>query len=277
MRRQALLSPRHRALRKKRVVRFSVAFAAAVLSLCAAIVIFFNSGFVRVSSINVVSDDAVLGASVQSVIDNTVLGSYIGIIPKNSALFFPFHSLDRAIRAQFPAVASVSFSRHGLTGIQATVRERQTAEIVCVASNDCYDADAGGIIFKETATTTGPYLIYELTLPKGTQVIGLQFIDSGRLTDVSVFVAGLSKLGFSTDSISVLPDRQYAFSLRGVSAQASSTMKLFINEDRPFPLALQDFSAFWQTHLASAAAGKEKPSLSSVDMRYGDNIIYKTR
>lgn len=274
MRRQALRSPRERALRKKRLVRLCVAFIVAAASVCVALFFLFNSNFVRVSSVSVVSPDARLGASVQSVINNTIAGKYLGLVPKDSSFFFPFRSLTRSIAAQFPQVADISFSRQSPSSVVVALFKREPAEIVCLFTNDCYAADDNGVIF-ESSTTTGPYLIYNLSLPKGAQPIGLQFIDSGRLVSLAGFVAGLSRLGFSTESISLLPERQYGFILKGVSAQASSTMRLFIDENRPFNETLTDFSAFWQTHIKSILAGKEKQALSSVDMRYGDNIIYK--
>ena len=88
----------------------------------------------------------------------------------------------------------------------------------------------------------------------------------------------MARLGFAALSLSILPGGQYDFDLKdaGVaSATSSADLHLLIDESRPFPETLQDFSAFWQVHTETAEAGKEKPALSLVDMRYGNNIVYK--
>lgn len=281
--RRALQSPRTRALQKKRVVRILIAFVVAAVSVGTAVVLFFDSSFVRISYVSADGGDQMIDSKVQSIAYESISGDYMWLIPKDSFFFFPSQTLSRTIPAEFPEIASVSIARHGFSSVTAVVTERTPAEIACLGSDDadCYYADENGVIFGTASTTEGALLVYHISLPAQADPLGLQFIDAGRLSALAAFVGGLARLGFADEQITVSTSTNYDLSLRyeggdlSSSAISSSTLHLVIDESRPFSETLQDFSAFWQEYEKSATTAP--PTLTEVDMRYGDNIIYKTQ
>jgi len=291
---QSLRSSRQRDLHKKRMWKTAIALVVALVSVASTIVLFFDSRFFRISSIRVEGGSPAIDAQIQSIIERSVAGNFLWFIPKDSFFFFPSSALSKSIAAEFPSIASISVSRTGLSSVVATVDNRLPYAIACLGStNECYYSDDNGVIFETASSTYGAFLVYRISLPTNTNPIGIDFLDSGRLQAVSAFVGGLSRLGFTDDDIAVSPSDDYDLSLEytkddissssalpssssDIYSSATPILHLFMNESRPFPETLIDFSAFWQEYM-SKATDTAIDQLSSVDMRYGDNVIYKTR
>jgi cell division septal protein FtsQ len=270
-----LRSTKRRTLRKKRIIRLGVVWILALVSVCSAVLLFLNSNFIRISSILIEGNSAVLNEQVQSIVSKSISGDYFWFIPKDSFFLFPSRTFSRTIPSEFPSIAKISFSHRGLTAITAIISERSPYAIACIGQGqgDCYYADDNGVIFQSASGTDGAFLVYHISLPDGANPLGLQFIDSGRLTALANFVVGLTRLGFVDDSITISTSTDYDLAL---STSSSTVLHLFINETRPFTETLTNFSAFWQEY-ENKATSTPASNLSSVDMRYGDNIIYKTK
>jgi hypothetical protein len=284
---QSLRSSRQRKNAKRKRWNTAIAFLVALVSVVSAIILFFNLRFVRISSVSVEGGSGGQNSQIRSIIEKSISGDYLWFIPKDSFFFFPSGMLAKSIPAEFPSIASVSLYRNGLTGVTMTIKERTPYAIACIGSgtDSCYYADPNGIIFESASSTKGAFIIYRVSLPVNTNPIGIDFVDSGRLQAISAFVGGLSRLGLTDDDIAVSPSNDYDFSLEykggasSISASSSSStspLHLIINESRPFPETLVNFSAFLQKYM-SKATDTDTLNLTSVDMRYGDNIIYKTR
>jgi cell division septal protein FtsQ len=287
-------------LRKKKILWLVFVWIIALVSVCSAVLLFLNSHFIRISSISIEGDSAVLNEQVQSIVSKSISGDYFWFIPKDSFFLFPSHDFSRIIPSEFPSIAKISFSHRGLTAITAIISERSPYAIACIGQGqgDCYYADDNGIIFQSASSTDGAFLVYHISLPNGANPLGLQFIDGGRLAALGAFVSALAQLGFIDDSINISTSTNYDFSLQYQKEDLSSNLKnpsmpisisnssfpststpilhLIINESRPFSETLLDFSAFWQEY-ESKATSTLVSKLSSVDMRYGDNIIFKTK
>jgi len=282
---RALRSTKRRTLRKRKAVRLSLAGTLAVVSLCVALLLVLNSRFVRISSVSVGGPDAVQDAQIQSIVEKSILGDYLWFVPKDSYFLFPSRSLASIIPSEFPSISKISLSRKGLSSVVVKVEERSPYAVVCIGSafGDCYYADQNGIIYDEAASSTdGAFTVYRISLPSGANPMGLDFLDKGRLLALGAFVSGLTRLGFVDDGIGI-DGTDYDLSLvrqdRATGSGTSSTspvMHLLVDESRPLSVTLNDFSAFLQEY-ANEATDTDAADLSSVDMRYGNNIIYKSR
>jgi hypothetical protein len=296
---------------KKKILWLIFVWILALVSVCSAVLLFLNSHFIRISSISIEGDSAASNEQVQSIVSKSISGDYFWFIPKDSFFFFPSSTFSRTIPLEFSSIANISFSHRGLTAITAIISERSPYTIACIGQgqDDCYYADDSGVIFQSASSTNGAFLVYHISLPDGANPLGLQFIDGGRLTALANFIVGLTRLGFVDDSITISTSTNYDLSLeyngegygviglesKGNNNSISTTtpqphnpttlastfastpiLHLIINESRPFPETLLYFSAFWQEYERKATSTPAS-NLSSVDMRYGSNIIYKTR
>ena len=266
-------------------MRLFLAWVFAIVSICLAAVFFFDSQFFRISSVIVQGGTAPIDEEVQSIVYDSTKGDNFWFIPDDSFFFFPSAKLSKSILAEFPTVASVSFDRKGLTAIAIRLGMRSPYATVCLGSlnEHCYFSDENGVIFETASATTAPsFTMYHISLPNNANPIGVDFLDRGRLDALSAFVADLSKLGFADNDITIPGSANYDLSLvstkgdPSASSSAEPSMHLFIDESKPFGDTLQDFSAFWQEYMSKATSSSAR-DLSSVDMRYGENIIYKIR
>ena len=166
---RALRSPRQRNLYKRRVIRLVLAWIVAVASVVAATVLFLNASFVRITAVSVQGGTTTEDSKAYSILSSSITGDYLWFVPRDSAFFFPSRALSRDLPAEFPAILSVTISRHGLTSVTATVADRTPDEIACLdaASSSCYYADDNGVIFESASTTAGAFIVYRLSLPQG--------------------------------------------------------------------------------------------------------------
>jgi|GEM_PF-2690314 cell division septal protein FtsQ len=312
----SLRSSKRRVLRKKKILRAWLLSILALFLISLTGLLFLRSSFIRISSISVQGGDAVLDGQIQSIAEKSIIGDYLWLIPKDSFFFFPSRRLSDSIPSEFPTVSNIYFYRQGLTAVKAIVKERTAYTVVCTdqdsqkqgddqSSGTCYHADEDGFIFEAASSTDGGFLVYDISLPENIDPIGIDFLDSGRLQELASFVGSLAQLGFVDDDIAIPSSGNYDLTLEEsegqkylvasqenngsvlgangqrivMSSTSAPILHLFIDENRPFAETLEDFSAFWQEYMASSTRSSSKSAavLSSVDMRYGDNIIYKTR
>ena len=105
--------------------------------------------YVRVEQISVQGPDS---AEAKQIAQQTLWGTYAGVLPRNSIFFFSSQHIRAAILAHFPNVEAVTITRSSFSSISITTYERATAFIWCGESLDarlptCYDADAEGFLF----------------------------------------------------------------------------------------------------------------------------------
>lgn len=122
-----------------------------------------NQDFARVKNIVVLGTDAPLASIVQPIL----AGSYLGLLSRDSILFYPASEIRAAILGAYPDVAAVSLSREGLTGLSVKVDYRVPIAQWCGATpssrfdfatssnagavhEECYYFDSGGVLFSTT-------------------------------------------------------------------------------------------------------------------------------
>lgn len=87
-------------------------------------------------------------------------GSYFGVIPRDSAFFFPESHIRADILAAHPDIAAISIFRNGLTGISIKTDDRAPVARWCGLAPTpgvdeyCYVFDASGYIFAAAASST---------------------------------------------------------------------------------------------------------------------------
>ncbi len=110
--------------------------------------------------------------------ERALIGTYVGIIPRNSIFFFPARHIRSDILKDHPEIASVSISRQGLAGILLTTTERVALGRWCGLSPTtsfdvpfdgeyCYLFDAGGFIFSPATASSTPINTFNTYVPLG--------------------------------------------------------------------------------------------------------------
>jgi hypothetical protein len=114
--------------------------------------------------------------SLADVATNAMQGDYLGVIPRDSTLFFPADSIRESIIEMHPDIAAVSIFRNGLTGLSIRIDYRVPIARWCgLAPTEgveeyCYLFDANGFIFSafssgSTATSSQTVNSFALYAP----------------------------------------------------------------------------------------------------------------
>lgn len=150
-------SARYIARRRSRRRRIAIASGILFLITCGVSIYGFRQGAVRISHIQVFGADQ----SLADIATRAMQGDYFGIIPRDSAFFFPATRIRADIVAAHPDIAAVSIFLNGLTDISIKANARVPIARWCGASSDaamvasstanCYFFDAGGFIYATTS------------------------------------------------------------------------------------------------------------------------------
>ncbi len=153
--------------RRTRRRRGLFVFLLLLLLLLAAIIYGLRQSAVRISHVEVLGADQ----SLSSYATNAMGGSYFGVIPRDSILFFPESQIRSDILAEHADIAAVSIFRSGLTSISIKTNDRVPVARWCGLAPTagveeyCYVFDAGGYIFAAAASTTKTINSFALYAP----------------------------------------------------------------------------------------------------------------
>ncbi|MBU6491124.1 hypothetical protein KGQ25_03185 [Patescibacteria group bacterium] len=125
---------------------------------------------IRISRVEVFDADA----SLRTIAEDAMRGSYFGIVPRDSVFFLPEANIRAHILSAHPEIAAVSIFRNGFTGISIKVDYRAPIarwcgsaaasttpedspgkEVMPTANGDCYLFDGNGFLY---ATATEAFL-----------------------------------------------------------------------------------------------------------------------
>jgi cell division septal protein FtsQ len=169
--------------------------------------------------------------SLEAIAKSELKGTYGGIIPKNSFLFYPERAIRAAILEEFPGIAAVSISRTSLDAISLKASERTSAFWWCgtpgnlsARTGTCYEADAEGLVFAravessaEEATSTAVaselrvYAELDAASSTGAYPIKARVMGASALPNILKFVKTTKALGVPVASIAIRGDEADLF------------------------------------------------------------------
>ncbi len=178
-----------------------------------------NQEFVRITKVQIFGADQ----SLAEIAERAMRGSYFGIIPRNTILFYPAARIRSDILAAFPDIAAVSLSRSGLTSLSIRVSKRvpiakwcgttagvarslatTSLEMANDIAKDCYFFDASGVVYATTTTDqpVNTFSFYE-PLASGSETIafGLLLPNAHTLPSAFDFARQLDTFGSPVVSV----------------------------------------------------------------------------
>ncbi|MDO8231616.1 MAG: hypothetical protein Q7T37_00180 [bacterium] len=230
---------------------------------------------VRISHITVEGT----GMPLDMIATKAMEGSYLGIIPRNSILFFPSSSIRSDILAAHPGVAALSIARAGLSSISLKVNERVPIARWCGVSSEafvgegCYLFDANGFVYA-TATLPGevelsaekpltPFILFGSLIDDGIAPIGATLKNADKFPAVFDFARQVGSSGSPIHAIVIRNDEVDFF----ISATGARITYLLGDAQNAF------------TALVSAKGNMDlsDPELQYVDLRFPGKVYLKKR
>ena len=238
--------------------------------------------YLSIEGIEIYGADQDIIPAIQSAVSNAIQGSYLGLFSKSNALIYPRKTIMAAVVGASPRILSVDISRDGRQTLAVSVTEKTAAALVCAglpdfdqngalqADDDCYAADASGLIFKKISAGEDSALIryYVQTLPDDRSAIGMQATSTAEFTGLQSFIAGVKPSGIRPEAVLMKDAGEYEL-------YADPLIVVYFNDKAGLPAELADLTAFWSRMVSAAAAGGEPQSFEYIDLRYGSNVFYR--
>jgi hypothetical protein len=210
--------------RRHRRRRVLVAFSIIFLLLSAGIAYGLRQSAVRISHIQVFGLPTLPAGRQESLAElatAAMQGNYFGIIPRDSAFFFPAARIRADIVAAYLDIAAVSISLKGLTGLSIKVNVRVPIARWCGSSSDgatmldpedsdsrsnlvtdCYFFDANGFVYSATNDTkpVNSFIVHS-PLTDGAEAIGSTLQNADNLPAAFDFARELATIGSSVSLV----------------------------------------------------------------------------
>jgi hypothetical protein len=286
--------------RRKQRRRGLIAFSVLILILLGLLLYGLWRPAFRVAHVEVSGGDATLS----TIAEQDMQGSYLGIIPRNSTFFLPINRIRSDILQTHLTFAAVSIGTTGFTSLSITTDARTPVgrwcgmsiasssaqdtpaqEVTPMMQNTCYLFDPNGLVYG-TATepwnsqdvsssspelvglnpdqTLTPYVVFDV-LSATTSPLGATLQNATQLPAIFEFARQLESLGPAVQTIVVRGD-EVDFFLMSTSSAVGPRITYLLGDEQNALTAL--VSAKGQLNLSD-------PTLEYVDLRFSGRIYFK--
>ncbi len=248
--------------RRKRLLIACGAF----LALIVAVVLVLRLESLQISEVVAEGVPSTGSSQVEEVVHEFLAGSYLWLVPKTNALFYPRSGLEEELGRQFPRLSSVATSLEGARLLRVEGVERKPFALYC--TDTCYFLDETGFIFDASPVfSDGVYFTYtsEVSLENP---LGRQFVPQPEFESLAAFVTRVGTLGVLPHSLE-LSDTEgtiildtgatIAFSRGADTSALARALESFLESE---PIKAQ--GNFWD-------------KLSMLDMRTENKVFYSFR
>ncbi len=218
-------------------------------------------------------------------VNTRLKGRYLFVVPKNNILLYPRSLIKRDVLEHYPAVKDVSTSFDRLRTLNLSITEREAAYVWCPRGGprngrdtwQCYLTDEGGIAFRDASSVSrSAYLTFFGTWvnasssPDSLDPTGSLVLNPRDLKIVNSFKDFLLKEGVTIDEVSLSPEEDYTFRVRGGG-------KLYLARSQTIPRVTENLLAALTAEEFLPYRGKLKevlPRLEYLDLRFDKKIFY---
>jgi len=206
-------------------------------------------------------------------------GSYLGIIPRNSILFFPSSNIRSDILKAHLGLAALSIAREGLSSISLKVNERVPVARWCGVSfvhftgEGCYLFDANGFVYAaedssvgaelHTEKTLTPFILFGAPIGEASSPIGATLKNAEKFPAVFDFARQISSSGTPIHAIAIRDDEVDFF----IAATGARITYLLSDAQNAFAALVS----------AKGNIDLSDPALQYVDLRFPGKIYLKKR
>lgn len=165
----------------------------------------------RISTITVFGGDQALASYAQV----AMRGTYLYILPRDSAFFYPGHQIRVAILKDHPELAAVSLFTEGVSALSIKVIPRTPVARWCGLAPTpgvepyCYLFDPSGYLYAAASTSDSvmnPYVLYDTLAASSTEPLGATLASASQIPTAFDFARKLAPLGGIVSSIVIRGD-----------------------------------------------------------------------
>ncbi|MDE1975151.1 MAG: hypothetical protein KGI49_01425 [Patescibacteria group bacterium] len=276
---------------RKRLWRSAIGVSAGAISIASWL--FVASGitylpYFKISSIDIYGADPDIKDRILAAASGTLQGDYMGMFSESNEWIYPENRMVAAVASSSAMIRTVSISRAGRGTLSISVTEKRPSAIVCPELPDtsrdgspqpagqCYFADENGLIFEPAdldSYATSSYVTYYIPgsvgLSDGGSVIGSYATSTAEFVNLGSFVSGCRNAGIQAFAVLFKDGGQYEI------YAGDPMVVIYADDQADLGKELSNLKAFW-ANMSSSSAGRTEKPLDYIDLRYGDNVFYRS-
>lgn len=229
----------------------------------------------RVQGVVVEADEADTEA-IERVVENSLEGSYLYLIPKNNIYFTPQDHIKQSVKDSFPSVESIQSSLSDNNHLIFSINEREAESVWCdTVTQECYLVDDDFVAFEKVDPSFSQFYtkFYYANLSLGDFVV-----DSIMSERLEILMANLETLSLSPREIRIDNIGDLFITLEHTE-QSPITGELRLSLD-DIQRQMQNLTLLIEDELL--LSDEEKPAfiddqarLEYLDLRFGNRIVYR--
>lgn len=267
MARKVLRSPRLARKEKKRKVHKALLWSSFSVVLLGAVLYGFSRPAFIITHVEVSGASRIPEVRIMELVKERMQGSYLGFISKAHTLLYPKAEIIKTLTGSFPELRGVSLSLRNLASLHVAVHEREPKALWCSGVYGCFLVDDTGFAFS-VAPEGSDGLFFRLERSATTSPFVQWVIQKEELATVLSFLTQLEKLGLDPTKMVFMDEHEREVVLR------EGSRILFVDKDYARTLASLE-TLLRQGDVLPGT--KESPSVSYIDLRYGNKIYFKPR
>lgn len=266
-RRVTLSSPKLLKQKRRRRVVFLTVFFGVVIIVILAIYFFFNLKFFLIKEINIKGNEVTDTENIHNIVENTISGKYLYLIPKNNKLVYPREDLIKNIKNTINRIEDISVSISGNV-LDINIGERGVFGLWCKESK-CYFMDRDGYLFSEAPNfSSGVYTVFEGVIFDENPV-GKYFLNTEKISMIDQISTFLRDYNIKISKVKINTEKD-------IEMYSSKGFFLKVDLTKPIENSIKILKAL----LSSKEFSKSVSDLSSleyIDVRFGNKVFFKQK
>jgi cell division septal protein FtsQ len=228
---------------------------------------------IQIREANIEGTNIISKEEIQNVVNNSLAGNILWLIPKTNTLIYSVKDLNNALVQQFPGISTLNINRVGFKKISIKLEERKPQVLWCRGGEgenvpDCYFVDSVGMVFAKAPFFSGNvYFVYKGLLNKE-DPLGAQILDSQDFLAFESFIKQISnKLDLQIVSVEIKDQGDLDLYL-------SSGLKIMLNKNISYDDMYNNIDVLLKSKELSSSTVN---TLEYIDMRFGNKVYFKSK
>jgi cell division septal protein FtsQ len=232
--------------------------------------VLFFSQCLQVSNITVAGTQELDNEELQQLVEQSLEGKYLRVIPKNNFLFVSQKKVEGLLIGNFKKIRHVSVIKKFPDTVEIGIDERRALLVWC-ANEKCYLLDEQGAAYSE-ADFSSPELmqnnLLQINDTSGLAVtIGSQVIQPAYEQYVLRLKDSLASVGFEVTGQYYTPSRM----AEEINAKTTEETEFYFSTQYPLESAMKTLTTIFKKEIAE----NKKGELAYVDLRNENKAFYK--
>lgn len=232
--------------------------------------VLFFSLYLNVANVTISGTKELNSQEIQQVVNDSLQGKYLGLIPKNNFLFVSQDKIENLLSENYKKIRSLRVSKKFPDTVNIDIDERKALLVWCSAEK-CYLLDENGAAYGE-ADFSSPELtgnnLLQINDTSGREVIvGTNVIEPSYEQYVLSIKDAMSAVGFETTGQYYTPSRM----AEEINVKTSQDSALYFSTQFPLESAMRTLSTVLKKEIPEDKRGE----IAYIDLRNENKAFYK--